>query len=386
MFRPRNLAFLCLLILLSAPACHGAEEPFRYPEGKHGKGELKYINGLPVLTVEGTPREIGEQIGVLALKPAPQIMDVLKEFLKDRKLEKVWPLLVKIGDGLFANFPADYRAEIEAMAKASGLERDGFVVANTVMDYTKLGGCSTLIVEGARSAVKGPLFGRNWDFPPAGKLYQYTLVLVYRPKGKHAFATVTLPGLLIGPTIINDAGLTLAANEVTSASDGSSKFNAKGTPLEAGMRRLLEECATVGEAEKLCRSLTPTTMILLTLCDKKAGAVFEITTKQLIVRRAEENLCCCTNHFRCKGLATSTKCQRYDTLDQSRDTPRLDVAEVAKRMDAVNQGANTLHTMVFEPASLKLHLAFGKGPSSKLPLKALELAPFLRILSPRADN
>ncbi|HWG45616.1 MAG TPA: C45 family peptidase [Gemmataceae bacterium] len=378
MLRPRSLALLCLLVLLSAPACRGAEKPFRYPEGKHGKGELKYVNGLPVLMVEGTPQEIGEQIGVLALKPAPQIMDVLKEFLKDRKLEKVWPLLVTIGNGLFANFPADYRAEVEAMVKASGLKRDGFIVANTVMDYTKLGGCSTLIVEGERSAGKGPLFGRNWDFPPAGKLYQYTLVIVYRPQGKHAFATVTLPGLIIGPTVINDAGLALAANEVTSASDGSSKFNAKGTPLEVGMRRLMEECTTISEAEKLCRSLTPTTMILLTLCDKKAGAVFEATTKQLIVRRAEENVCCCTNHFRCKGLVTSTKCSRYDMLDKSREKPRLDVAEVAKQLDAVNQGADTLHTMVFEPASLRLHLAFGKGPSSKLPLKTLDLALLFR--------
>lgn len=378
MSRPRHVVLVCLLFLLAAATCPAAEESFRFPEGKHGKGELKYINGIPVLTVEGTPQEIGEQIGVLAVKPAPQVMDVLKEFLKDRKLEKVWPLLVKISTGLYANFPADYRAEVEAMVKASGLERDGFVVGNTIMDYTKLGGCSTLIVEGDRSAVRGPLFGRNWDFPPVAKLYQYSLVIVYRPKGKHAFATVTLPGLIVGPTAINDAGLALAANEATSVSDGSTKFNAKGVPLEVGMRRLLEECTTLAEAEKLARPLSPTTMILLTLCDQKAGAVFEITTKQLQVRRAEENICCCTNHFRGKGLATSTKCRRYDQLEKSRDGERLGVADVAKQLDAVHQGADTLHTIVLEPAALRLYLAFGKGPSSKLPLKELDLAPLLR--------
>jgi predicted choloylglycine hydrolase len=264
------------------------------------------------------------------------------------------------------------------MAQASGLERDGLIVGNTIMDYTKLGGCSTLIVEGARSAAQGPLFGRNWDFPPAGKMYQYTLVIVYRPKGKHAFATVTLPGLIVGPSAINDAGLALAANEVASAADGSSKYDVKGTSLEVGMRRVLEECADVAGAEKLLRPLTPTTMILLTLCDRKSGAVFEMTTKQLRVRRAEENLCCCTNHFRIEGLATSTKCPRYDKLAEGRARARLDVAAVAKQMDAVNQGAETLHTVVFEPAALKLHLAFGKGPASKLPLKELDLTPLLQ--------
>jgi hypothetical protein len=34
--------------------------------------------------------------------------------------------------------------------------------------------------------------------------------------------------------------------------------------------------------------------------------------------------------------------------------------------------------MVFEPAALKLHLAIGKTPSSKLPLKEIDLAPLLK--------
>ena len=103
-----------------------------------------------------------------------------------------------------------------------------------------------------------------------------------------------------------------------------------------------------------------------------------MTTKQLRVRRAEENLCCCTNHFRLEGLATSTKCSRYDKLAKGRALARLDVAAVAKQMDAVNQGTETLHTVVFEPAALKLHLAFGEGPASKLPLKELDVAPLLK--------
>jgi isopenicillin-N N-acyltransferase like protein len=376
MSRRLCLTLACVGFLLSAPAGRAAEA-FRFPEGKHGKGELRYINDVPVLTVEGTPREIGEQIGVLAVKPAPGMTNVLKELLKDRKLENAWPLLVKISNGLFANFPEDYRTEVEAMIKASGLERDTFVVGNTIMDYTKLGGCSTCIVEGQRSKTGAPLFGRNWDFPPVGKLYQYTLVIVYHPQGKRAFATVTLPGIIIGPTAINEAGLSLAANEVTSSSDGSAKFYAKGTPLEVGMRRLLEECTTVGEAEKFLRPIRPTTMILLTLCDKKGGAVFEMTTKQLRVRRAEEELCCCTNHFRIDGLATSKKCSRYDKLAKARTMATLGVADMVEQLHAVHQGKATLHTIVLEPASLTLHLAFGEGPASALPIKKLQLGSLL---------
>src|SRR5436190_1220366 len=55
-------------------------EPFRYPEAKHGKGELKYVNGVPVLRVEGTPAEVGEQLGVLALKPAAGLFNQAERF------------------------------------------------------------------------------------------------------------------------------------------------------------------------------------------------------------------------------------------------------------------------------------------------------------------
>src|SRR5262249_33421059 len=55
-----------------------------YDEGKHGKGELKYINGLPILIVEGTPEEIGNQIGTLTKKPLGRLLDFPKELLKTK--------------------------------------------------------------------------------------------------------------------------------------------------------------------------------------------------------------------------------------------------------------------------------------------------------------
>src|SRR5688500_5233220 len=48
----------CLVVLawLSVlPASVPAREPFRFPEGKSGKAELKVLNLLPVLVVEGEP-------------------------------------------------------------------------------------------------------------------------------------------------------------------------------------------------------------------------------------------------------------------------------------------------------------------------------------------
>src|SRR2546430_223735 len=174
--------------------------------------------------------------------------------------------------------PADHGKQMDPLAKASGLERDLLGVANTIIDIMKLGGCSTLIVEPSRSATGELLFGRNFDFPPlGGDLAKYTLVMVYRPKGKHAFAAVGFPGLIGHPTSINDAGVALATNEITSAGDGSPRFDPAGVPMVSHYRRVMEECGSVAEVDKLLRSVKRTTMGSLTICDKKEGVVFEVT-------------------------------------------------------------------------------------------------------------
>jgi isopenicillin-N N-acyltransferase like protein len=355
--------------------------PFRYPEAKHGKGELKYINDVPVLTVRGTPEEIGEQIGVLALKPLASHMDVqhvLQEVLKSHRITKAYPLLVKFCAALFYRFPAEYRREVDAMAKASGLERDLFVTMNMAPDLYRLAGCSTLIVEPGKSATGKPLFGRNLDTAPVAKLYQYSLVIVYRPEGKRAFAAMGFPGA-VGPfSAINDAGLALANNSIYASADGSSAFDPRGMPIFVQCRRLMEEAATVADAEKFVRAHLPATMYSMTVCDASTGAVFELTNRTCLVRRPQDGICSCTNHFRAKGLTVTTECSRFPLLEESRKMARLNVTDVASKLNAANQGGWTLQSIVFEPADLKAHIAFGRGPTSALPFKMIDLAPLLR--------
>ncbi|HZT80514.1 MAG TPA: C45 family peptidase [Gemmataceae bacterium] len=369
--RPRFLLLLALVILVPLPA--RAAEPFRYTEGKHGKAELRSINGVPVLMVEGTPDEIGEQTGTLTKDALKRLFGFAPEFLKAHGYEKAWPQLLTLAKSMVPQFPPDHLKEMDALVKASGQDRDLAIAGNTFADIKKIGGCSTLIVEADRSATKAPLFGRNLDYPTMGFLHEYSLVTVCRPKGKHAFASVGFPGFVGVLSGMNDAGLSLATLEVYSAKDRSLKFDPKGVPYALVYRRILEECTTVEEAEKLLRSVKRTTMNNLAICDRNGGAVFEITPKSVVVRRPEKCICPCTNHFRTPELATKKECRRYDALMKCCDLEKLTLADVARHLHAANQGANTLQTMIFEPKSLKLHVALGKGPSSALPMKELEL-------------
>ncbi len=376
--RGSRLAIIPLMVVFSFSTASRGGEPFRFPEAGHGKGKLQYVNDLPVLTVEGTPDEIGEQLGILAVKPAPQILNVLHEFLKLRGLEKTWPWLVKVGSLMAAQFPPDHLKEMEAAAKASGFDRDTFIVLHTVYDIVKISGCSTLYAEPDRSATGTLLLGHNLDFYAIGNVYDYSLVIVCRPQGKHAFASIGFPGLFGCVSAMNDAGLCLVTNEVTSTSDGSPKYDLKGVPLILAFRRIMEECSTVDEAEKFVRALHRTSTINLTVCDKKEGRIFEVTPKNVKVRPADKGLGMCTNHFRSKELATNMNCWHYDVLLKSQDLKTVGRQDIAKKLDEANQKEATIQTMIFEPATLRLDLAIGRGPTSAKPLKTLDLSALLK--------
>jgi hypothetical protein len=361
-----------LLLALATPTIAG-DTPRRFPEGRHGTGELHYVNGVPVLTASGSPEEIGDAVGALAVKPAGPLIDAVPDYLKSLGFNQAYTLILKTGNVLLPQFPADYLKEVEAAAKASGRGRDLFVFANTLVDIKKIGGCATLVAEPSRSATGKLLFGRNLDWPPFGPLVEYPLVVVAKPIGKHAFASVTWPGLAGVVSGMNDAGLCLAMDEILEAADGSLRFDPSGVPSLLAFRRVLEECTTVDEAEKLLRSLKRTMSVALTVCDERGGAVFEITPKTIVVRRPDDGINICTNHFRSRELCTSDKCRRYEALDRVRSVPKLSREDVAKKLHEANQGSHTLESMVFEPADRRLHLAYGLGPASALPMHEVDL-------------
>ncbi len=352
-----------------------AEGPFRYPEARAGAGELRSIAGVPVLLAQGKPEDTGRQLGLLVLKPASGLRRLAEDFMKANGWDKLYPVLVKTGGVMKPQFPPDHLQELKAAAEASGWPEDLLVFANTIPDLRKLTGCSALMVEAGRSATGGPLFGRNLDWPPFGPLTEYAFVAVSRPQGKLAFASVTYPGLLGVTSGMNEKGLAVADLTVHEARDGSPKLDVTGVPYTLLLRRVLEECATIEDAEKLVRSVRRTTRQNIALCDRRHAAVFEVTPRTVVVRGAVEGICACTNHFRTEPLAASPRCPRYDRLEQSQDLKPLDVAAVARQMDAVHQGEWTLQTMVFEPAKLRLHVALGPGPATRLPLRTLELGP-----------
>ena len=380
----RILCILSLHVILIPTSLRA--EPFHFPTGKLGKNaELKYVNGLPVLIASGTPEEIGATVGVLALKPEPNVLDYPRGLLKMANVEGLYGMFVRSGTLMYNRFPAEYKTELDAIAKGSGADKERLIVGNTLFDIKKILACSAVMIESERSATGGTLLGRNLDYPSLGWIHQRSLVTVYRPKGKHAFVSIGFPGLVGCLSGMNDAGLALAILEVMEIKDGEPRFDVEGTPYALCYRKLLEDCSTIEEAKKHLLAMRRTTTTNLVLADKTGVAVFEVSPKKVVQRSALQGVCACTNHYFCeemKSVDTTNVAhtfERLKALEAVRGVQgKIGVAEVQKRLDDANLGSFTLQTMVFEPATLKLHLAIGEVPASRGTMKTIELGPLFK--------
>lgn len=352
-------------------------EEFHYSAGRYKRGELRIINQIPVLIVSGDPEEIGEQIGILGMRPAPRLKDIPRDLLKDRHVEYLYSALLQVGKAMYPQFPSDYRHELEAIAKSAQVDLDLLTVVNTIDDIDRIGGCSSITIDAEHSTTGGPLMARNLDYYVPDYVPYFTLVTVYRPTHKHAFASVNFAGCLGVQSAINESGLTLAVHEVFRSADHSPSFAPDGTPMTLSFRRVMEECSTVAEAERLLRSVKRTTYLSVAVADRQSAVVLELTPKNVISRPAENGMLICTNHFRSPELRVNMECDRYEKLKEGGLTAKLDVPQLWRRLERASLDI-TFQSMIFEPTTLKLHLAFGKPPSTSQLPKTVELADLLR--------
>jgi isopenicillin-N N-acyltransferase like protein len=364
-----------LLLACSLSLANSAEPLKTFQPAKHGQGELKQIQGVPVLVVRGTPAEMGEQYGVLAVKNAPDFERFQNNFFKDAKLENKTGMMKLLARRLAAGMPKHHLEEIDAAVKSSGRERDLALFGNTVYDLSTNMGCSTVIVEKARSKTGQPIFGRNFDWLPTQGIHEHTFLAVYFPAGKQPFALVTISPIVGCISGMNAAGLSVTLNQINlPMAKDKSVFNWEGVPTMLAYRRVLEDCKTVAEAEKLLNEMKRTTTACMTICDTTGGAVFEISPKSVVVRKAVQDVCLCTNHFRTDELSTVSLCWRYKKLlPLQAGQEKLGVDDVFSRLDEVSQGKSTLQSMVFEPKQRLLHLKYAFGYATKLGAKTFDL-------------
>lgn len=378
---PRATLQSCTLLIFfiaaqASPA--SAADAFRYPVARHGKGDLRYIDKVPVLILRGTPAEMGDQLGTLAMKPAAKVMELFEGFAAQQIPANTRPLTDIAARAHYNKFPAKYREELEAAAKVSGVQLQSLILANTIGDLQQIVGCSSLVVSRHRSTTKGPLLGHNIDIPFIDGLAQYSLLIIWQPEGTHAFAMPTLPGFMALGGGMNSKGLAWGTHGVPGAKDGSPRFDPNKTSSVVAARRTMEECDSFAAARIWLNRNRMATHVSVAVSDPKHQGVLEITSQSLYLRDAVDGICCATNHFRAPELATDLDCWRYPLLFPGEKVERLAVQDVGSHLKAVTLGKLTFQTMIFEPATLRIHLGMESVPSTNIPLTTIDLTELFK--------
>jgi isopenicillin-N N-acyltransferase-like protein len=359
-----------LVLFVAGAAAARAESPVAAEPQARG-ASFVLAEKVPLLTLSGSAEQLGQQEAKLVGDRAKNLLSFGPTLVKRRAGEAAWRAHAIASRALLEHATQAHRDEIAAFQKATGLPEDELIASQTIYDTINAFGCSSILVPADKSATVGPLFGRNFDYASLGLLHQNDLVKIVRPEGRFAFASVSFPGCFGVISGMNEHGLAIALHEVRQAADGSTRFNAKGVPTLLALRQVLEECRTVDEAKALLTKLPRTTMYNLAMCDPSGGAVLEVTTKNVVMRKGD-GVNACTNHFRAKELCIDKSCQRFDAL-MSPESGKFTVDKVFSRLDSTNQGERTFQSMIFEPKALILHVAIEERPSTRGTLRKLDL-------------
>lgn len=209
-------------------------------------GSLRWIEGQRVVTLSGTPEQLGTAHGELLPVESQRCIDsvlyafgTVQTIITGRWFQED---LAKAYARLKPHIPADHIAETRALAVALGQNPDTIEVVNV---FPELFHCSGFAVFG--SATKdGKLYhGRVLDYMTTIGLQDCATTFIVAPTNKFAFANVGYAGFTGSVSGMNNQGISLGEM----GGRGEGKWD--GVPMATLMRRALEECDSLEGVIKL---------------------------------------------------------------------------------------------------------------------------------------
>jgi hypothetical protein len=328
---------------------------------------------VPVVELSGSAAQIGAEHAKALGEPIRNLLAAYfgKYFQSDAQRT----LTMMAAKAFTPHLSSEHRAELHALAAAAELDESELMLGQCFLDLSAMTACSTVTLSAAAAPDGVARFGRNLDFPSFDVADKQTVVLIVRPDGRYAFASVAWPGMVGVLSGMNEHGLVLANMEV----DRPRRLPV-AMPYTLLYRTVLERCRTVEEAVALLEATPRQTANNLMVMDASGDrAVVEITPELVTVRRAAATAALVsTNHQRgAENAAASGRCRRYDLLhdESARAFGRVTREDVEAMLGSAAQGKMTLQSMVFEPAERVMYLAVGKNAPRrgyhKLDLKPL---------------
>ncbi|MHC4954138.1 MAG: C45 family autoproteolytic acyltransferase/hydrolase [Planctomycetota bacterium] len=330
------------------------------------RSRLRIVDGVPLLRLSGTPREIGEQHGRLL---RPQIRYLLREFYEAFALKLVgdegideWVKQVT------PHIPEHYREEMRGIAKGAGVSEETVLRVNCIVDKLQTVLCSTVVAAGKATKSDEVIFGRNLDFIGRNILHRTTVVLALEPTGKQPIVSVTWPGLIGVLSGMNKSGVCGATMMIHHGTNAR-----PGVPYMLMYRDALVAANKTADVAKHFEATKRTIPNNFTVVDATgASEVIEYDATRMARRPANGGGVCSTNHFRSnvlEGVGWRLGVRRYATLETflHEQHGKIDYEGVRQALrDTAKPYYLNVQSMIFLPKKRELHISVG----GKLPAAA----------------
>lgn len=338
-------------------------------------GFLYEENGITVVSLYGSWKQMGRQYGTLCnsyLKDVYQFVRV--RFSKDEKkaLEGL-----RVAERLYAHYPHRFKTFFAGMEETSGLNLDELKLINAV-EYMEGFYCSGMAVWG--NYAKGPLiYGRNYDGASFAPLYKDVLLTVFHPvDGSLSCATIGYAGEFYCVNGFNEKGLFVELNNAMPSAGYDIHFNRFASTTT--LMELLLDADSIAYAEAFFQTEKSFSSFLIGVADSLEARCYEWCTDGIQKGSLDtpNGLMVMTNHYVHREWPYAVPTDSESWYSHTRRNNMLHLAEIHKgKIDVETmcdimetpmeaggpQHTLTLYQIVYEPASMKLHLRIVGGPS-----------------------
>jgi hypothetical protein len=311
---------------------------------------LGYRPSPRVVSLAGTSEDMGRQAGQafrLSLKLLARVY--VEKVICGNDPARMERARVRGGQQL-ALWPHMYAAELQAMARSSGVDDRMLAFGNVFLDAGMA--CRSAVVSRERF-----LHAHNLDWDNLGGLGRWTVSVIRRAPTDGRFRTVSVgfPGLIGSLDIINEKGLALSFNQLGSGRTASTE------PVFVMLRRIAETCETFAQAQREILQAPPGMPFIITVssANEKKGSVFEREAESVVERALVDGVVGACN----RSQGTESGLTDLDDLLRTNAVSDLPALQQILAHPRVLQ-AHNIYSVVFDFAGNKLHLASGQIPAA----------------------
>ena len=348
-------------------------------EARRGEPRLEVHGHIPVLHLYGTGEEMAEQYGRL-LRPAIQgLVGYAEALLPEGTMRRY----VAYGRAAERHLPEDLRAELRIAAEAADVPHEYLLALNLVPRAA----CSTLAMWGEATPDGEMLMGRNADYFDMGLGDRGSLLIVFHATDRRPVVAVGFVGMLGAFTGVNADGVAfgnmLVFNTDNAAPPGIAA-GTKGLPIQLAMRRAAARSASAAEMADALRTMPHAIPMNVMVADPREALVLELDPLGHTVRRGERGVLASTNYFvENPAMRSAARCERLYRLTRDAGERRgtMSVEQMQQSLHAVRIEKwgmiHNVHSVVFEPGVMRMHVSLNRIPATKGPWKTYDLRALL---------